>query len=141
MDRYVIEEKLESLRRCVRRIEEKRPEHVQALEEDWDVQDILTLNVTRAVQLCVDIATHIVADAETPPPDTMAASFDTLHRLKVLPAELAERLKSAVGFRNVAIHEYRSVDWKVVHAICHQHLSDFRRFAKCVERLLDQQEH
>lgn len=45
----VLDEKLESLRSCVQRLEEKRPARVEHLERDQDLQDILALNMTRAV--------------------------------------------------------------------------------------------
>ena len=58
----VIEEKLESLRRCLARIRQRRPDSAQALLNDADAQDILSLNLVRAVQLCVDIAAHRLTD-------------------------------------------------------------------------------
>ena len=63
----------------------------------------------------------------------MAASFDALHRLGVLAPDLAERLKRAVGFRNVAIHNDRAIDWAIVHTICRERLGDFRAFARAVD--------
>lgn len=56
MDRLILAEKLEALRRCVRRVEARRTKTVEALQGDPDRQDILALNLTRAVQLCVDMA-------------------------------------------------------------------------------------
>lgn len=56
MDKLILAEKLEALRRCVQRVEARRPDSVQALQADVDRQDILALNLTRAVQLCVDAA-------------------------------------------------------------------------------------
>ena len=44
----VIEHKLESLRRCLQRIQGKCPPTAQALSRDIDAQDILALNLTRA---------------------------------------------------------------------------------------------
>jgi Uncharacterized conserved protein len=132
MDRELIEEKIESLRRCVRRIEKKRVGTVEALEDDWDTQDILSVNLTRAVQLCVDVAAHLVAKTDRPSPETMAEAFDHLREMGVLEASLASRLKGAVGFRNVAIHAYRSIDWAIVHSITHERLDDFRQFARSV---------
>ena len=55
MDQVILDQKLESLRRCIKRVEEKTPSHVSQLIKDEDIQDILVLNLTRAVQLCVDI--------------------------------------------------------------------------------------
>lgn len=132
MDREVIEEKIESLRRCIRRIEAKRVSTVEELEQDWDLQDILSVNLTRAVQICVDITAHILSESETRPPDTMAEGFDRLREMGLLSAELARHLKGAVGFRNIAIHAYRSIDWRIVHSITHERLDDFRRFARVV---------
>lgn len=51
MDREVIEQKLESLRRCLKRIETKCPANAEILASDFDLQDILALNLSRAIQL------------------------------------------------------------------------------------------
>ena len=130
MDRRVVLEKLESLRRCVRRIEARRPATVEALRKDVDLQDILSVNLTRAVQVCVDVAAHLVADLEGPPPDTMAGLFSALEEAGRLPPGVADRMRAAVGFRNVAVHTYQAIDWAVVFRICHDHLDDFRAFAR-----------
>ena len=78
--------------------------------EDSDLQDIISLNLTRAVQLCVDIAVYILADLEVKPPDTMGAAFDALMSAQIINTDLAVRLKKAVGFRNIAIHNYEEID-------------------------------
>lgn len=136
MDRRLIEEKLEALRRCVRRIEDKRPDSAEVLTNDPDLQDIIALNLTRAVQLCVDIAAHAIAEENVPPPGTMAQAFDALAALRILDPELAGRMKKAVGFRNIAVHNYQSIDWQIVHSLCHKQLDDFRRFAASISKLL-----
>lgn len=132
MDREVIAQKLESLRRCVERVRTRCPEDPAQLAVDQDAQDIVVLNLTRAVQLCVDISAHIVSRLGVPPPDTMGQGFDELARAGVLTPDLALRMKKAVGFRNIAVHNYREIDWATVHAIAFRHLDDFRGFARAV---------
>lgn len=132
MDRQIIADKLERLRRCVRRIEQKRPPKPEELNTDYDLQDILSVNLQRAVQLCVDIAAHIIADREIEAPSTMAQAFDALQTLGVLSPDLASSMKKAVGFRNIAVHTYQVIDWTIVFNICHQQLDDFRAFAQAV---------
>ena len=110
MDRHLIEEKLETLRKCVARIEGKRPASAKTLAGDANLQDIIALNLTRAVQLSVDIAAHIIADTNASAPETMAQAFDTLADLNVIEPELAGRMKKAVGFRNIAVHSYQAID-------------------------------
>ena len=132
MDRQVIEQKLESLRRCLTRIKQKTPATAQELEHDLDAQDVLTLNLTRAVQLCVDIGTHLIANSEQPAPDTMGQTFDTLARMNLIGPDVALRMKKAVGFRNIAIHNYEAIDWQITHIIATRHIEDFAAFAAAI---------
>lgn len=132
MDREVIEQKLESLRRCLQRIQEKCPSSAETLARDLDMQDIVALNLTRAIQLCVDIGAHLIAGKDTPPPATMGQAFDVLAELGVINTKLAIRMKKAVGFRNIAVHNYEAINWQIVHAIATSHLSDFKDFAQAV---------
>lgn len=55
MDRVLIEQKLESLRRCVAQVAAKCPAGIETLANDAGLQDIVVLDLTRAVQLCVDL--------------------------------------------------------------------------------------
>lgn len=132
MDREVIEQKLESLRRSLSRVADKCPPDPETLGRDPDLQDIIALNLTRAVQLCVDIGAHLIAGMEVPPPDTMGQTFDALAKAAVIHENLAMQLKKAVGFRNIAVHNYEEIDWTIVHAIAHHHLGDFAEFAKTI---------
>ena len=136
MDREVVEAKLESPRRCVQRIRDRAPASAQALAEDFDLQDIISINLERAVQVCVDVAANFVADSEEAPPATMAAGFDSLHRLGVISAELALQMKKAVGFRNISVHAYQEIDWEIVYAIVATRLGDFAKFAGCIDKVL-----
>ena len=79
MDTDVIKAKLVSLQRCMERIRQKTPANAQQLAEDFDLQDILILNLQRAVQISIDIATSILADSPAVP-STMAEAFLLLHR-------------------------------------------------------------
>ena len=135
MDWPVIEQKLESLRRSLRRIEEKCPKDADALEKDIDAQDILTLNLTRAVQICVDIGAHLISETELPPPDTMGQTFDVLNKAGMIGADLAVRMKKAVGFRNIAVHNYAAINWAMVYSIARSCLPDFGEFAKAVVQI------
>lgn len=137
MDREIVEQKLESLRRSLQRIKTKCPPDPQTLVANIDLQDIVTFNLSRAVQICVDIGTHLIAGMEVPPPDTMGQTFDILAQQGVLDDTLATRLKKAVGFRNIAIHNYERINWMIVHSIARHHLVDFTEFAKMVALKLE----
>ena len=132
MDRQIVNEKLESLRRCIGRIESKKPETVELLLNDADLQDIIVLNLTRAVQLCVDIGAHIIASSDERPPTTMGSTFDILQSLNIIDSSLASSMKRAVGFRNIAVHGYAALDYEIIYAIISEQVSDFQQFARAV---------
>jgi len=132
MDWLLIDQKLESLRRALKRVVERCPDDIELLLRDIDAQDIVTLNLTRAVQLCVDIGAHLVAATDSPPPVTMGGIFDVLSSSGIINTDVAERMKKAVGFRNVAVHDYQEINWHIVFAIVQSHITDFEDFAKDV---------
>lgn len=138
MDRKLIDEKLESLRRCVERIQSRCPEQASQLASDPDLQDIVALNLTRAVQISVDIAAVVISGSPLPAPDTMGGAFDALSKLDVIDEGLAQQMKAAVGFRNIAVHSYQHIDWVIVHRLCRENIDDFRRFASEVSRVGDE---
>jgi len=134
MDKEVISAKVETLRRCIQRIRDKTPISAAVLLEDYDLQDIICINLERAVQTCVDLASHIIAESDLQPAGSMAESFEQLRRLGLISDELATRMKKAVGFRNVAVHAYQEINWKMVYAIITTRLTHFVEFAKTVAR-------
>ena len=136
MDRDVVTAKLESLRRCVERVRTRTPASAGELGTSCDAQDIVCLNLERAVQACVDIAAHVVSDSECAVPDTMAGTFDALERQGVLSRELAERMRRAVGFRNISVHAYQALDWEIVYSIATKRLGDFVEFGRAIEEVL-----
>lgn len=60
----------------------------------------------------------------------VAASFTQLAETGRLSAPVAVRMVKAVGFRNISVHAYRSIDWEVVYRIGTLHLDDFRDFIR-----------
>lgn len=138
MDEQLIAQKLESLRRCVQRVETKLPDSLETLLTDLDAQDIVSLNLTRAVQMSVDIASHWLAGhSEATAPKTMGQAFEALASAGVIEHELAVRMRKSVGFRNVMVHNYDDVNWAIVFAICQYHLDDFRAFAKVFSDIIE----
>lgn len=137
MDREVVAQKLESLRRCLQRLEDKCPSSPETLAADWDLQDIIALNLSRAVQISVDIGAHLLSGMDVAPPDTMGQTFDLLSQQGIISAELASGLKKAVGFRNIAVHSYERINWLIVHSIVKYHLTDFTAFASIMTTQLE----
>jgi len=55
---------------------------------------------------------------------------------KIISEILAEKLAKAVGFRNIAVHSYQSINWDTVFQIITTELEDFKQFIKEIMKLL-----
>lgn len=137
-DRDLIDGKVESLRRCLNRVSDKTPADVETLKNDYDTQDILSVNLQRAIQLCVDIGAHVIADNGWRTPSTMADTFPVLEKHGVIDSELSRALQHSVGFRNVSVHEYEEIDWDRVFRYATDNLDTFRKFVTAILELVDQ---
>lgn len=69
-----------------------------------------------AIEACVDVAQHICAAEGWGPPADNGDAVRLLGKHGVLPANLAESLRRAVGFRNVLVHKYVEVRDAIVIA-------------------------
>lgn len=124
----ILTRKALSLIRCLDRIEQKTPRSAAKLKGDLDAQDIISVNLQRAVQLAVDIASHVLAQTGIDVPVRMRDSFEALAEKKLIGTRTAQVMQKAVGFRNRAVHEYDEIDWGIVHTIATEGLADLRRF-------------
>jgi uncharacterized protein YutE (UPF0331/DUF86 family) len=131
MESEVIQSKLESLSRCIARIELKTPDDPESLQADPDIQDIIAINLERAVQICVDIALHWISKhSRCEAPQTMGNAFRILESEKIISQKLADQLVAAVGFRNLSVHSYDQINWDIVWSIITKDIRVFKDFAR-----------
>ena len=127
LDRDVVLAKVAAIQKCLRRIK-----HVTDLDPDrldeLDAQDIFVLNLQRAIQSAIDLATHIVASEGLGIPDTIRGNFLLLEHAKVISRSLSRKMQAMVGFRNIAIHDYQVLDVDILKAILTKHLKDPEQF-------------
>lgn len=87
-----------------------------------------------AIQICVDIGAHLIAELGPRMPDDYKGVFAALRKPLGLSPELVEGLSAAAGMRNVLVHAYLDIDDdKVWEAL--EHLDDLREFAAAVRRV------
>ncbi len=79
----------------------------------------------------MDVAQHLCSSEGWGPPADNADALRQLARHEVLATELSEQLARAVGFRNVLVHEYVTVDDGIVVRRLAD-LSDLDRFVSAV---------
>ena len=131
----VLNQKFESLSNYLSRIESKTPFSYSELVSDFDLQDIVSINLERATQNCIDIAAHVLSEQNFPVPSTMCDTFLILGQHKLISESLAQNLIKSVGLRNMLVHEYSKINWNIIHDVCHNHLDTYKIFAQVISKL------
>ena len=138
IDRELLLRKLDGVRHHTGRLKQKLPASADALLADEDLRDIVSNNLSRAVQFAFDTATHLLTDGGAKVPDTYAEGFLLLGQLGAIDRDLALRLILASGLRNRLQHQYQAIDWRRVHESVSGGVDDFATFVSAIRRYLDQ---
>lgn len=107
---------------------------------DRKQQEKAHYEIERQVQLCVDlcisIAKRIISSEGKRVPETFAEAFEILYKLKWVPKGLSEKMKRAVGLRNIIIHEYEDLDYDLFFDGLGEGYRSFRSFERVILKKL-----
>lgn len=120
----VVLQKLASIDRCLRAIRDYVGSDLARLQEPI-VLDAVVLNLQRACEQAIDAVCREVSRRGLGIPTDSADAFTLLERERLLSPAVAERMRRMVGFRNIAVHEYRKLDPVVVRTVVEHRLGDF----------------
>lgn len=101
---------------------------------DVRARDLSLFYLFLAIQECIDLAAHWVADAGWILPDDAGSTFDVLADHGVFDRTTADALRRATGLRNRIAHGYALVDSARVQAESRQGIPALRRFLELVAR-------
>lgn len=124
----VVLNKIQTIERCLKRIREEYVGYEESFEENFTKQDSVILNLERASQASIDIATHIVKTKNLGLPNTSRELFSMLFDVGILSKDICKQMQGMVGFRNIAVHDYQNLNIEIVVTIVEKHLGDFEGF-------------
>ena len=104
------------------------------LAADVRARDLSLFYLFLAIQECIDLAAHWVANAGWMAPDDAGSTFDVLADHGVFDRGTADALRKAAGLRNRIAHGYALVDTSRVQAESQQGIPAVRRFLDLVAR-------
>ena len=89
-----------------------------------------------AGEVCLDLAQHLIASRGWRTPSTYREAFSTLSSEGVLSTELAARMQSWAGLRNLLVHLYLEVDHDKLYRILTEDLGELEQYATVLARIL-----
>lgn len=126
----VVLNKAATIERCVQRVRDEHQGDPKNLTGNVTRQDSIILNLQRACEAAINLSMHLVRLRRLGIPQESREGFELLARAGIIPAEMTATLKRMVGFRNVAVHDYRKLDLAIVESIVEKRLDELLEFAR-----------
>ncbi len=137
-DGDVISRRLLALSESLRELARPEAADAAALARDSMLRAAVERWLQVAIEACVDVATHCIATEGWAPPGSAREAFQVLAAHGRVPLDLAQRLSSAAGMRNILVHDYVAVDLGRLAAVVRNDLDDLRDFARCAAQWIEQ---
>ena len=136
----VVLNKSATIERCVARAREEYNADPDTFATNHTRQDAAILNIQRACEAALDMGHHIIRRESLGLPQSSRDVFDLLATAHRLEPQLAQSMKHMVGFRNIAVHEYQTLQLPITVNIIERHLDEFLTFSRQM-LLKDQQQN
>ncbi|MDR9754743.1 DUF86 domain-containing protein [Pseudomonas sp. SZMC_28357] len=125
----VILNKAASIERCIARARQEYEKDPGTFGSDITRQDAAILNILRACEAALDMGQNLIRRERLGVPQSARDVFELLFRGGWVDAALLTSLKNMVGFRNIAVHEYQTLQLPITVNIITKHLDDFLAFS------------
>ncbi len=126
----VLLNKAATIERCVVRAQQEYQRDPATFAADFTRQDAAILNIQRACEAALDMGQHLVRRERLGLPQSARDVFELLAKGNWIDATLADAMKKMVGFRNIAVHDYQSLQLPITINIITRHLGDFLQFSE-----------
>lgn len=117
--------KAATIERCVARAREEYQSDPDGFSHNFTRQDAAILNIQRACETALDMGQHLVRRERLGVPQSSRDVFTLLAQAGWIEPALADSLKRMVGFRNIAVHDYQSLQLPITVNIITLHLDEF----------------
>lgn len=128
----VVLNKAATIERRVVRAREEYHRDPATFAADFTRQDAAILNIQRACEAALDLGQHLIRREKLGVPQSARDVFALLARGNWIDSNLADSLKKMVGFRNIAVHDYQTLQLPITVAIIEKHLDEFLQYTQRV---------
>jgi uncharacterized protein YutE (UPF0331/DUF86 family)/predicted nucleotidyltransferase len=128
----IIINKIATIERCTARAREEYRKDPASFGADHTRQDAAVLNIQRACEAAQDLGQHLIRRERLGTPQSARDVFTLLATAGWVDSALADTMKRMVGYRNIAVHDYQTLQLPITVAIIEHHLDDFVAFTRAI---------
>ena len=128
VDKELILKKLSEIEEHLQELEEFKNISIDDYRKNWKIQRIVERTLQILIEICIDVANHIISDEKWRVPSSYSETFKILNENRVIDDELFKNLEKMAKFRNIIVHNYDKISPEVMVNILKKDLIDFLRF-------------
>lgn len=129
VDVDILRRRVEALLQYIQRLSRFVDVDRATFVSDPDTHHLAERYLHLAMESALDIANHLIADANLESPETYRDAFAILARNGKIDAALGARLQLWASFRNILVHAYLTIDHGIAWDAIANDLDDLKQFA------------
>lgn len=137
LDADVVERRLAKILEEVEFLKGIRKQQLAEFLDDGKSLRSTAKAIETIVQSIIDISSHIVAQNHWGVTDTYRTTIALLATNKVIPEDISVNLQQVVAMRNILVHQYLDVDFRIVWGSLDELIEDAPRFVLEIRTFLD----
>jgi len=136
VDKALMGRKIAQMEMYLGQVKEYSKVSLPSYKSEWKTQRIVERTLQILVELCIDMANHIISDEKMRLPEAYADTFKGLMENGVIDKGLWSRMEKMAKFRNVVVHQYEKIDPAIVVSILRKNLNDFEKYKRAITKFL-----
>lgn len=136
-ERSLITAKMSKLREYQGFLRELQKTSREEFIGDFKVRGAVERYLQVSIESVVDIGNEIISSLQLRRPERYREIPYILAEAEIIPKTLAEAVASMIGFRNLLVHDYASIDLDLVYEFLQTKLPDFEVFTRYVAEWLE----
>jgi uncharacterized protein YutE (UPF0331/DUF86 family) len=137
VEKTLITTKLSKLGQYERFLKELQASTIEDFTSNFKINGAAERYLQVAIECIVDIGNEIISSLQLKRPERYRDIPYILAESKIIPKNFAETIASMIGFRNLLVHDYASINLNLVYEFLQTKLPDFENFTKYIAKWLE----
>ena len=141
VDEALITTKLSKLRQYQKYLKKLQASTIEEFASDFKAIGAAERYLQVAIECVIDIGNEIISSLQLQRPERYRDIPYILSKAKIIPKTFAETVASMIGFRNLLVHDYASINLNLVYGFLQTKLQDFENFVKYIAKWIKKGKH
>ena len=136
VDKDIIMSKLSKLQQYLNYLRELQKSSFEDFVSDFKITGAVERYLQVSIECMVDTGNEIISSLQLQRPERYRDIPYILARSGVIPRQFADSMASMIGFRNPLVHDYATINLKLVYEFLQTKLTDFEEFIRYIVKWL-----